>query len=255
MTRRLVETLNWIKENILAVLIVSFVIPGVLAVYSQQSDVTKAIFETDYKAAKVKSQECNRIHSDYLSIATTNMGAALMLQKHFNWREISKYGDMDVYAVAFRGTMETYQKTNEQLQDSFKNTSRCYGELYSIYENLALALNLNNEFQEEIKSGNDRITTLVARRNAIAKDISNRVDPDFMYHVIITNDAKSLPAAMRMANFGIIAKMQSQNIEVESAIQNQQQAQFVELNKIFSNELSRRLHRGLFSYFWSLFRV
>jgi hypothetical protein len=54
MPPKLIAALNWIKDNVLAVLIASFVIPGVLAAFNQQSEITKAIYETDYKGAKTK---------------------------------------------------------------------------------------------------------------------------------------------------------------------------------------------------------
>jgi len=255
MPPKLIATLNWIKDNVLAVLIASFVIPGVLAVFNQQSEITKAIYETDYKGAKIKFQECDRFHSEYLSAATTNAGTAQILQNHFNLDTIAKRGSSEIYFVAFKGTMETYQKSLGQVQDLFSKTSRCYGELTANYENLALSLNLIEEFQDETKRGADKVSPLIAKRDAIAKDLSKRFDPNVMFEAFISGDEKSIQAAMQTANFGDLAQLQSQNIEVESAVQSQQRAQFVELNKLFANELNRRFHRGLLSYFWSLVRI
>ena len=255
MPQKLIAALNWIKDNVLAVLIASFVIPGVLAVFNQQSEITKAIYETDYKGAKAKFQECDRLHSEYLSAATTNAGTAQILHEHFNLDAIAKKGSSEIYFVAFKGAMETYQKSLGQVQELFAKTSRCYGELTANYENLALGLNLIEEFQEETKRGTDKVSPLVAKRDAIAMDLSKRIDPNAMFGALISGEEKSIQNAMQIANFGNLAKLQSQNIEVESAVQSQQRAQFVELNKLFANELNRRFHRGLLSYFWSLIRI
>lgn len=251
----MIATLNWIKDNVLVVLIASFIVPGVLAVFGQQAEVTKAIYETDYKGAKTKYQECDRVHSEYLSAAATNAGTARLLEKHFNLDDVAKYGSSQTYFIAFKGVMETYQKSLGQVQESFAKTSRCYAELNSMYENLALSLNVSDEFQNVIGQDAAKISGLVARRDAIATDLSKRVDADAILHAIISGDEKSLQDSMRTAHYGDLAKLQSQNIEVESAVQNQQRAQFIQLNKLFSNELNRRFHRGLFSYFLSLFRI
>jgi hypothetical protein len=253
MNPKLAATFNWIKDNVLVVLIASFVIPGVLSVFDQQSQITKTIYETDYKSAKTKFQECDRLHSDYLSAAITNAGAAQTLQKHFNLDAIAKHSSSEIYAIAFKGTMETYQKSSGLAQELFAKTSRCYGELTSNYENLALSLNLIDEFHTETKRGAEKIASLVVKRDAVVKDLSKRVDPAIIFGALISGDEKSIQSTMQTANFEDLAKLQSQNIEVESAVQSQQRAQFVELNKLFANELSRRFHRGLFSYFWSLF--
>lgn len=250
-----IAALNWTKDNVLAVLIASFVIPGVLAVFNQQSEITKAIYETDYKGAKTKFQECDRLHSEYLSAAIANAGTTQILQDHFNLDVIAKNGSSEIYYVAFKGTLETYKKSSEQVQELFTKTSRCYGELSNNYENLALGLNLIEEFQEETKRGTDKISSLVAKRDALAKDLSKRVDLNAMFGALISGEERSVQVAMKMANFGDLAKLQFQNIEVESAVQNHQRTQFVELNKLFANELNRRFHRGLLSYFWSLVRI
>lgn len=255
MLPKLIATINWIKDNLLAVIIASFIIPGVLAVFNQQSEITKVIYETDYKGAKTKFQECDRLHTDYLSAITINAGTAQILQEHFNLDAIAKKGSSEVYFIAFKGTMETYQKSLGQVQELFAKTSRCYGELTANYENLALSLNLLEEFQNETKRGADKVSPLVAKRDAIARDLSKRVDPNAMFGALISGEEKSIQATMQSANFGDLAKLQSQNIEVESAVQSQQRTQFVELNKVFANELNRRFHRGLLSYFWSLVRI
>jgi hypothetical protein len=255
MPQQLKDVLNWIKENVLAVLIASFVIPGTLAVFNQQAEVTKAIYETDYKAAKAKFLECNNLNTDYLSAATTNAGTALVLQEHFNVESIAKYGASEVYFVAFKGTMDGYQKSLERVGDLFSKTSRCYADLNALYENLALTLNLNAELQDTKNRVAEQIVTLTAKRDAIAKDLQKRADPNAMFRAMITGDSKAAMSLMQTANFGDLAKLQSGNIELETAIHAQQQTQFNELNAMFSGELSKRFHRGLLSYFWSLFRI
>jgi hypothetical protein len=253
--QKLIAALNWIKDHVLAVLIASFVIPGVLSVFNQQSEITKAIYEIDYKGAKTKFQECDRLHSDYLSAAMTNAGAAQLLQEHFNLDAIAKKGSSEVYFIAFKGAMEAYQNSLGQVKELFAKTSRCYGELTANYENLALSLNLIDEFQNVTKRESDKVSLLVAKRDTIAKDIFRRVDPNVIFGALISGEEKSILNAMQTANFGDLAKLQSQNIEVESAVQSQQRVKFVELNKLFANELNRRFHRGLFSYFLALFRI
>lgn len=255
MPQQLKDALNWIKDNVLAVLIASFVIPGALAVFNQQAEVTKAIYETDYKVAKAKFLECSNLHSDYLSSATTNAGTALVLQENFNVESIAQYGASELYFAAFKGTMEGYQKSLERVGDLFVKTSRCYADLNALYENLALTLNLNAELQDVKKREAEKIATLTARRDAIAKDLLKRADANAMFRAMITGDSKAAMSLMQTANFGDLAKLQSGNIDVEAAIHAQLQTQFNELNTIFSGELSKRFHRGLLSYFWSLFRI
>ncbi|MBV6324640.1 hypothetical protein [Duganella violaceipulchra] len=255
MPQKLIAALNWIKDNVLAVLIASFVIPGILSVFNQQFEITKAIYETDYKGAKTKFLECDRLHSDYLAAAGANAGAAQVLQEHFNPDTIAKKGSSEIYFVAFKGTMETYQKSLGQVQELFTKTSRCHSELAGNYENLALSLDLIDEFQNETKQGAEKVSSLIARRDTLAKNLLKRADPNAIFGALISGDEKSIQIAMQTANFGDLAKLQSQNIELESAVQNQQRVQFSELNKLFAKELNRRFHRGLFSYFWSLVRI
>lgn len=253
--KKLIATIVWIRDNVLALLIASFVIPGVLAVFNQQYEITKVIYQTDYKGAKTKFQECDRLHSEYLSIAKINEGTALTLQEHFNLDAIDKKGSSEVYFVAFKSTIDSYQKSLGQVQDLFDKTSRCYGDLSANYENLALSLNLIKEYQERTKQGSEEISSLVAKRDAIAENLSKRVDSKFMFGALISGDEKSIQSAMQMASFGDLAKLQSKNIEIETAVQGQQRAQFLEMNNLFANELNRRFHRGLISYFWSLVSI
>lgn len=255
MQKRLIAALTWFKDNVLAVLIASFVIPGALAVFNQQAEITKAIYETDYKAAKAKYLECSSLHSDYLSAVTTNAGLATVLHDQFNMDSVAKYGESEAYFVAFKGTMEGYQKSLDSVKDLFSKTSRCYGDLNFLYENLALTLDLTSELQDIRKQDAKKITSLIERRNAIATDLMKRTDPNAIFRAIITGDTKNAMSLMQGANFGDLAKLQSANVEVETAIRNQQQTQFNELNTLFSSELSKRFHRGLLSYLWSLFRV
>lgn len=255
MPPKLIATLNWIKDNVLAVLIASFVIPGVLAVFNQQSDITKAIYETDYKSAKNKFQECDRVHSEYISAAETNAGTALFIQQHFNPDAVAKRGHSETYFIALKGTMDTFQKSLNQTKESFDKASRCYSELNASYENLALSLDLLDEFHHETKQGADRIAQLTDERTAIRNKILERVDPNMILGALISNDEKSMHIITENVNYNDVAELQSQNIKVESEAQRQQRAQFVALNKIFANELNRRFHRGLLSYFGSLFSI
>lgn len=250
-----IAILYWIKDNVLAVLVASFIIPGVLAVFNQQSEITKIIYETDYKDAKTKFQECDRLHSDYLSSAVTNMGTAQFIENQFNMNAIKKNGSSQVFFLAFNTSMETYQKSLKETKELFSKTSQCYSELTANYENLALSLNLIEEFQNETQKGSEKISNLLTKRNATKKDILENTDLEAMFQALISEDEAFIEATLQQNNFGTLAELQSKNIEVESAVQNQQRAQFVELNKLFSKELSRRFHRGLLSYFCSLFTI
>lgn len=101
--KKIVAALSWLRDNVVAVLLVSFVIPGVLAVFNQQSAITRAIFETDYKAAKLKFQECHRFHAEYITSVRSNQGAALLMHKHFNINEVFRRGGLSGLLRSLQG--------------------------------------------------------------------------------------------------------------------------------------------------------
>lgn len=255
MLPKLLAVLTWVKDNVLAVLIASFVIPGVLAVFNQQSEITKAIYETDYKGAKAKYIECRGLHSDYLSAASTNAGAAQMLQEHFNLEHAAKNTPSREYGAALAAALEAYRKSRETAHDLFGRTTRCYAELDSLYENLALALNLHDQYKNAGNPESEQIDSLIAQRDAIVKDLQKRTDPVAVFRAVIAGDAKQMQILMQRANFSDLASLQHKTVELETAVYFQQLKRHQVLNAMFSDELSRRFHRGLLSFFGSLFSI
>jgi hypothetical protein len=249
------KILNWIKDNLLTTLIASFLIPAILGFYNQQSEITKTVFEVDYKEAKQKYIECDQVHRDYISAVGASAGAALLLQQNFGVDDAMKYGGSNVYFAAFRGAMETFQKSMDQQQDLLKKTSVCYANLTSSYENVAIALNLTDEFHAISNQGAERIDPLIKQREAIRADFEKRVDMLGMYRALATSDTNSAVAMYKQANFGDLSTLQIKTAEMEAALETVQHEHFVALNDMFANEFHRRLHSGLLRSFVLMLRV
>ncbi len=252
--KKIVAVLSWLRDNVVAVLLASFVIPGVLAVFNQQSAITRAIFDTDYKAAKLKFQECHRFHAEYISSVRSNQGAALLMHKHFNIDEVLRRGDSPTFFTAYKATLQTYQSSLARMEDSSAKTSQCYGELAATYENLAISLNLYRDFRKIASQGADELAVRTSKRDAVRDEMSARVSLESLFSAMISGDDKSMIAAMRNASFEDLATFQSKNADAEAASFRLERERFNELNTLFSDELNARLHRGLFGYFGSLLR-
>lgn len=253
MLQRFKISLLWFRDNILVILIASFIIPGALAAFNQQAEITKAIYEVDYKAAKLKRLECSNTHYEYISTITDGAGSAQVLNSFFNSGGPLNYSETEAYLLTKKSTLERYLRTLDEMPTLKIKTDRCYAELNNLYENLALTLDLNGRYQEIMDSESKKMLPLRAEQEEIRRGYRNRIDLSDGFRSVLSGDLQSMARFFKSANYSDMVKIELKDAEVEIAFYTLKFTQFNELNMLFSGELNRRFHRSLLSYFSSLF--
>lgn len=244
--------LKWMRDNLLIVLIVSLVFPAVLGIFSQRSDITKMIYESDYKLAKMKHSECDRIHTDFLDAVSTNAGTAQLLHKNFNFDDVIKNGMSQHAVIVFKSTIDTYSKSLDNIHENGRKARNCYADLSSLYDNLALVLNLSDDYKVMARKNSSAIAALQAPLEASRARLRDVGDPQMLYAAMLSGDPQAAAGALKIVNYDDLAKLQTEQALAESNMQQQHRLFFNELNAVFSKELSRRFYRGFFASLWSL---
>lgn len=266
-----IKNLNW--GTIISISIVSLIFPAMLSLFNQQADITKTIFTTDYKNAKLKSNSCINQHRNYIELEIEKLGN---LKFHY---EIYKKSIKSIqlnknFSVHFPDFLIEFQKNqneiNRKTKEAFDNTKLCYTESNLELENLSVSLGILEKYIElknkyaskkcgndsncskiskEIEGAQKKIEILQNKSNikdfnmdeftekATELIISNEDDENFEYY-------NTLPTEELIKIYELKIQLEQHQLEFETLKQ-------YELFNLVSYEMQRRFSQGFIRYFIS----
>jgi hypothetical protein len=235
----------WFLEKLLPLIMGTLIITGGLTVYTQKTELTKFTFQNEYKPVVTKATECQRLHSEYLDELVTYSGLSRIINDKFNSVRIAKYGNAPEFAMAFKATLEAWGTAKEKQSMKKLETTYCYQELTSGYENLAILLGLDSDVLDEISFESEKIANLRSVVNDKRKQLENIDFYKLFDDLSLPRTEEQIKDLLDKNSYQLLSELGIATANLEMEIANLQRTKNFELKKIFSKELKQRFGNGV----------
>jgi hypothetical protein len=176
---------------------------------------------------------------------TLNAGSAQTLSEVFLNNGDENRALPEIYFIAFKSTFDNFQQSQVKVQDLRTKATQCYALLYVQYANLAVILGVSEKYNKQMMHNDKTTLNKLNELNRVRSDLDKRTDVKSMFRTLIIGDVKAAQKILEQGSLSDLAMLQLKNIDLEVALRDLQNKNFVNINNIFAEEFEKKLHGGL----------